>query len=119
LFPLLVATFAVQAVLLGLNWNVGWHPARFIQPIGAAVLPALSFAAFDQLRRNRLAKFMDVLPHLAPAGLVTILVAFWRAPIDLVLFATYLGYGLVLLQGRAALHLWQASACLSGDEGLP
>lgn len=107
LFPLLVATFAVQAVLLGLNWNVGWHPARFIQPIGAAVLPALSFAAFDQLRRNRLAKLVDVLPHLAPAGLVAILVAFWRAPIDFVLFAIYLGYGLALLrvarQGPGAL----------------
>lgn len=27
LFPLLVATFAVQAVLSGLTWNIGWYPA--------------------------------------------------------------------------------------------
>lgn len=107
LFLLLVAAFAAQAVFLGLNWNAGWHPARFIQPIGAAVLPALSFAAFDQLRRNRLARLADMLPHLAPAGLVAILVAFWRAPIDIVLFVIYLGYGLALLrvarQGPGAL----------------
>ncbi|WP_437405244.1 hypothetical protein [Sinorhizobium meliloti] len=68
LFPLLVATFAAQAVLSGLNWNVGWHPARFIQPVVAAVLPALSFAAFNQLRRNRLARPTDMLPHLVPAS---------------------------------------------------
>lgn len=67
LFSLLVATFVAQAVLSGLNWNVGWHPARFVQPVGAAVLPALSFAAFNQLRRNRLTSPLDVLPHLAPA----------------------------------------------------
>lgn len=98
LFPLLVATFAAQAVLSGLNWNVGWHPARFIQPIVAALLPALSFAAFDQLRRNRLARPTDMLAHLVPAGLVATLVAFWRAPIDVALFAIYLGYGLALLR---------------------
>lgn len=98
LFPLLIAAFAVQAVLSGLNWNVGWHPARFIQPVGAAVLPALSFAAFGQLRQNRRARLIDTLPHLIPASLVAILVVFWRAPIDIVLFAIYLGYGLALLR---------------------
>lgn len=98
LFPLLVATFAAQAVLSGLNWNAGWHPARLIQPIVAAALPALSFAAFDQLRRNRRSKPMDMLMHLVPAGLIATLVAFWRAPIDIVLFAIYLGYGLALLR---------------------
>ncbi|MER8825839.1 AraC family transcriptional regulator [Mesorhizobium sp. M0938] len=98
LFPLLVATFAAQAVLSGLNWNVGWDPARFIQPVVAAVLPALTFAAFDQLRRNRLVRPTDILPHLVPASIVAILVAFWRAPIDIVLFAIYLGYGLALLR---------------------
>lgn len=98
LFSLLVAIFAVQAALSGLTWNVGWSPARLLQPIGAAALPALSFAAFNQLRLDRLPSPRDVLPHLAPAGLVAVLVAFWRAPIDIVLFAVYLGYGLALLR---------------------
>ncbi len=98
LFPLLVATFAAQAILSGLNWSFGWHPARFIQPIVAAVLPGLSFAGFDLLRHNRLARPTDVLPHLIPASLVATLVAFWRAPIDIALFAIYLGYGLALLR---------------------
>jgi hypothetical protein len=39
----------VQLILPGLNWNAGLHPPRFVQPVAAAVLPALSFAAFDQL----------------------------------------------------------------------
>lgn len=97
LFPLLVATFATQAVVSGLNWNVGWHPARFIQPIIAAVIPALSFAAFDQLRHNRLQRPSEMLPHLVPACLVATLVAFWRAPLDIALFSIYLGYGFALL----------------------
>lgn len=98
LFPLLVATFAVQAILSGLNWNVAWHPARFIQPIVAAILPSLSFAAFNQLRRNTPASLKNMLPHLLPAILVAVFVAFWRAPIDIVLFAIYLGYGLALMR---------------------
>ncbi|TCM67953.1 AraC family transcriptional regulator [Rhizobium sp. BK068] len=98
LFPLLIAMFAAQAMLSGLNWNVGWYPAHLVQPVVAALLPALCFVAFDQLRRNRPATYADILPHLVPAILVAILVALWRAPIDVVLFATYLGYGLGLLK---------------------
>jgi AraC-like DNA-binding protein len=96
LFSLLVATFAAQAILSGLNWNFGWYPARLIQPIVAAILPALSFAAFDQLRHNRPISFTGML-HLLPAVLIAIFVAFWRAPIDIALFVIYLGYGLGLL----------------------
>ena len=98
LFPLLVATFAAQAVLSGLNWNVGWYPARFIQPVGAAILPALCFVAFDQLHRNSPPKPSALWRHLMPALLVAALIAFWRSPIDIVLFAIYLGYGLALLR---------------------
>jgi hypothetical protein len=106
LFSLLVATFAVQAILSGLNWNFGWYPARLSQPIVAAILPALCFVAFDQLRRDRPAGLREVL-HLVPAVLVASFVAFWRAPIDFALFVIYLGYGLGLLrlarQGPGAL----------------
>nr|CAD6437056.1 AraC family transcriptional regulator [Rhizobium sp. Q54] len=97
LFPALIAGFALQAMLSGLNWNLGWAPARLLQPVLAALLPALCFTAFDQLRRNQPATIPFVLPHLIPAVLVLTLVVFWRGPIDVVLFATYLGYGLALL----------------------
>jgi AraC-like DNA-binding protein len=93
----LIAGFALQASLSGLHWNLGWHPARLMQPVLAALLPALCFTAFDQLRRKRPATLSVVLPHLIPAALVLILVAFWRGPLDVVLFVTYLGYGLALL----------------------
>lgn len=107
LFPLLVASFAVQSVMSGLSWNIGWHPAHLIQPVIAAWLPALSFAAFGELSRNGPVRLSDLLPHLLPAVLTALLVAFWRAPLDFVLFVIYLGYGLALLriarQGPAAL----------------
>jgi AraC-like DNA-binding protein len=107
LFPLLVASFAVQSVMSGLSWNIGWHPAHLIQPVIAAWLPALSFAAFGQLSRNGPVRLSDLLPHMLPAVLTALLVAFWRAPLDFVLFVIYLGYGLALLriarQGPAAL----------------
>jgi AraC-like DNA-binding protein len=99
LFPLLVGACAVQAALSGLNWNLGWHPARLVQPVIAALLPALCFVAFDQLRRrDRAAPLMPPWLHLLPAAAVILLVAFWRTPIDAVLFATDLGYGLALLR---------------------
>lgn len=95
LFPLLVAAFAVQAALSGLNWNAGWAPARLIQPVLAALLPALSFVAFDRLRHHERPR--PVWPHLLPTLLVAVLVSTWRMPIDGVLFAAYLGYGAALL----------------------
>lgn len=43
LFPLVVACFALQAVLSGLNWSAGWHPARLAQPVlAAARLPLVA-----------------------------------------------------------------------------
>ncbi len=105
LFPLLVAVFAVQATVAGLSWDVGWQPARLIQPVLAAVLPALSFAAFDRLRHHDSAR--PLWPHLLPALLIALLVAFWRLPIDVALFVICIGYGIALLllarQGPEAL----------------
>ncbi|MQT14145.1 helix-turn-helix domain-containing protein [Segnochrobactrum spirostomi] len=107
LFPVLVGAFAVQAAMAGLNWGFGWAPARLVQPVIAALLPALTFAAFSELRRGGGIHWAGLWPHLMPAALVAILVAFWREPVDLVLFVVYLGYGGALLrlaaQGPGAL----------------
>lgn len=97
LFPALIAMFAFQACLSGLNWNLQWYAARLAQPVIAAILPALCYVAFDELRLDRRATAIDILPHLVPTILTTVLVAVWRWPIDIVLFVTYLGYGLALL----------------------
>lgn len=95
LFPLLVGVFAVQAIVAGLSWDVGWQPARLIQPVLAAVLPALSFAAFDRLRHHDRPR--PLWPHLLPALLIAAMVAFWRLPIDVTLFVICMGYGIALL----------------------
>ncbi|OYQ19815.1 AraC family transcriptional regulator [Elstera cyanobacteriorum] len=98
LFFSLVAAFAVQAALSGLNWNVGWYPARLIQPVLAAVLPALCFVVFKQLHRGEPATLARLWPHLLPALAVACLILLWREPIDAILCALDLGYGLALLQ---------------------
>ena len=95
LFPLLVGVFAVQATVAGLSWDVGWQPARLIQPVLAAVLPALSFAAFDRLRHHDRPR--PLWPHLLPAVAIALFVAFWRLPIDVALFVICMGYGIALL----------------------
>lgn len=98
LFSWLVAACAVQAFLSGLHWSVGWPATRLIQPIIAAVLPALAYVAFGELRRRGTAKSSELILHLLPAAFVLSLVAVWRAPIDSALFAIYLGYGVGLLR---------------------
>ena len=97
LFGWLVAVSAVQAFLSGLHWSVGWQSTRLIQPIIASVLPALAFVAFKELRREEAVTPSVLLLHLVPAALVLGLVALWRSPIDIALFAIYLGYGVALL----------------------
>lgn len=105
LFPWLVAVFAVQATVAGLSWDIGWQPARLIQPVLAAVLPALSFVAFDRLRHHE--RERALWPHLLPALTIALFVAFWRLPIDVALFVICMGYGIALLvlarQGPGAL----------------
>lgn len=98
LFGWLVALCAVQAFLSGMHWGLGWQATRLAQPILAALLPALAFVAFEELRDGRPASSLKRLPHLLPAAAVLGLVVSWRPPIDAVLFATYLGYGLALLR---------------------
>ena len=97
LFGWLVAVCAVQAFVSGLHWGVGWQSARLLQPIIAAVLPALAFVAFQELRRGHATTAFELLLHLVPAALVLGFVALWRWPIDIVLFGIYLGYGVALL----------------------
>ena len=115
LFPLLVAAFALQSALSGLNWSVGWPAARLFQPILASALPALAFAAFDRLRRDETADIGHLWPHLLPVATVAGLVAAWREPIDIALFAIYAGYGLALLR-LAALGPSALAASRIGDE---
>ena len=97
LFGWLVALCAVQAFLSGVHWGLGWQATRLAQPVLAALLPALAFVAFEELRQGTAARSIEHLPHLLPAMAVLGLAVSWRAPIDAVLFATYLGYGLALL----------------------
>lgn len=115
LFPVLVAAFGVQATLAGLNWSFGWVPARLVQPVLAAALPALSFAAFSELRHGGGMTISRLWPHLLPAAGVALLVAVWPLAIDLVLFATYLGYGIALLR-LAAGGAGALAATRFGDE---
>ena len=77
---------------------IDW-PAALI-PTGhrrAAVLPVLP-RGFRGLRRGERRNPAALILHLIPAAFVLETVAVWRAPIDSVLFAIYLGYGAGLLR---------------------
>lgn len=87
-----------SGVPVGTALESDWPAARLIQPVIAAVLPVLAFVAFEGLRRGGAVKSAALILHLIPAALVLGLVAVWRAPIDIVLFAIYLGYGAGLLR---------------------
>lgn len=103
--PILVAFLAVlilQTVVTGLRWSTGWTPARFIQPVVAAVIPALCFALVqDLLGREQSLRRICLVAAVQAAGLAA-LVAFWREPLDLVLLALFTGYGGWILMAAAA-----------------
>ncbi|MDQ7250595.1 AraC family transcriptional regulator [Dongia sedimenti] len=130
-FLLLIGACAVQSLLVGLRWGYDVGQVRFLLPVVAATLPALVYASF-----SRLVQWAPDRPptwlHAVPPGAIVLLLALWRAPIDFVLLAIYLGYavalfrlarrgpdalGLVRLEGAVPAHraLHVAGAALVGS----
>jgi AraC-like DNA-binding protein len=94
-FVALIAAYAVLSVVIGLRWGYGIEAVLPLQSILAALLPPLAWLCFSGLAaagRQRL------WPHTLPACLVLVLMALWPDPIDVVIIATYLAYGLALVR---------------------
>lgn len=96
-FAVLIAAYALQSVLLGLRW--GYHVTLFMpaQAVLATLIAALAWISFHGLTvEQQRQPLLRSWPHLLPAGLVVVLLAFWRAPLEFVIQATFLGYGAAL-----------------------
>lgn len=87
----------LQAILVGLRWSFDIAAVRLIQPVTASLLPPMAYWAVSDLRQPAARWRQIVLIPAIPAVGIAILVLVWPQPIDLVLFALYLTYGVAIL----------------------
>ncbi|MCA1334642.1 helix-turn-helix domain-containing protein [Pseudooceanicola marinus] len=95
LFLIFVGACAVQTMLVGLRWSIGLDGVRFIQPLFAACLPPLAYAAFVSLRGGAMSRLHLLWP--AAVGM-----SWWTLPaaIDLLLIVEFTAYGIAILALR-------------------
>lgn len=97
LFLALLALYVVQSLLVGLRWGYGMTVVLPVLPVMASLVPALSFLAFRDLTRESPGVSVRDWPHLLPTLATFALLLISRAPVDLVIIANFLAYGLALL----------------------
>ncbi len=109
LFLVLIAMHILQSLLVGLRWGYGVMQVLSVLPIMASLIPPISYLAFRDLARERQGLAPADWPHLLPTllvGAILILARLpsvlgippvLRIPVDLVLIAAFLGYGIALL----------------------
>ncbi|WP_246780642.1 helix-turn-helix domain-containing protein [Rhizobium sp. AQ_MP] len=97
LFLVLLALYVVQSLMVGLRWGYGMMEVLPLLPVMASLVPALSFLAFRDLTRDTPGLAFSDWPHLLPTLATLLLLAIGRMPVDLVIIANFLGYGLALL----------------------
>lgn len=92
----LVLQSALQSLIisLGQHFGIGW--ARAIQPVTAAAIPPLAWVAFET---SAIRRFLPArhLPHVLVPAFVAFCVVFARVPLDFLIPAIFLGYGLAIL----------------------
>ncbi|MCG7393364.1 AraC family transcriptional regulator [Microvirga sp. ACRRW] len=96
LFLALLSAYAVQSLIVGLRWGYGWTWILPLQSVLAALLAPLAWLCFRALVHEDLNRKVAIWLHGLPVACVLLLVALWPEGIDLVLIATFLGYGLAL-----------------------
>ncbi len=87
----------VQSLLVGLRWGYGVMAVLPLLPVMASLVPALSYLAFRDLTRETPGLDLGDWPHLLPTLATLLLLVIGRAPVDLVIIANFLGYGLAVL----------------------
>lgn len=97
LFLALLALYVVQSLLVGLRWGYGVMAVLPLLPVMASLVPALSYLAFRDLTRETPGLDLGDWPHLLPTLATLLLLVIGRAPVDLVIIANFLGYGLAVL----------------------
>jgi AraC-like DNA-binding protein len=91
LFLVFVALCALQTGLVGLRWSLDLSWVKFVQPVSAACLPPLAFAAFDGLRGRKVSARILFWP-------VSVVVLWFVLPvaIDAVLITEFVVFGLLI-----------------------
>jgi AraC-like DNA-binding protein len=109
LFLALIVLHIVQSLLVGLRWGYGMTQVLAVLPVMASLIPALSYLAFRDLVGERQGIARADWPHLLPTVLIAAILLSMRLPqtfgipealripLDLVLIAIFLGYGMALL----------------------
>lgn len=93
LFPLLIALYALQSILIGLRWGYDVRAVLPAQAILATAIAGLAWASFARLSATP----GRIWPHLLPALLVAGLLGFWPEPVGPVIIGVFCGYGARLL----------------------
>lgn len=97
LFLLLLGAYAAQSTIIGLRWGYGLNWLLPLQSVLAALIAPLSWLCFSRLvRQDTAGSRPPAWVHGLPAAMVLALIALWPSGIDLVLIATFLGYGIAL-----------------------
>jgi AraC-like DNA-binding protein len=98
LFVLLIALYAAQTTLVGLRWGYGVTAVLPLLSLLATAIPPLTYLAFRDLSREEGAGLsLGDWPHLLPTAALVLMHFVWRDPIDLLIIAEFLAYGLWLL----------------------
>lgn len=98
LFVLLIALYAAQTTLVGLRWGYGLTAVLPLLSLLATAIPPLTYLAFRDLAREEGAGLsLNDWPHLLPTATLVLMHFVWRDPIDLLIIAEFLAYGLRLL----------------------
>ncbi|SFR34958.1 helix-turn-helix domain-containing protein [Litoreibacter janthinus] len=98
-------------ISLGQHYGVAW--ALWLQPITAAAIPPLAWIAFETSAVRRF-EMRRHLPHALVPAFIAFCVVFARAPLDFLIPAVFLGYGVAILvvssRGSDALPITRLSA---------
>ena len=95
LFLILLGTYALASVVVGLRWSFQVEWARGLQPVLTAALPPLSWVVFvSMMGPLRAAHWV----HASGVVVVLLLSIFWREPLDLVLIGLFLGYAVAMIR---------------------
>lgn len=92
----LIGVCAMQSAVIALAQHYGVGPARMVQPIGAALIPALAWVTFQATAVRRFAWHRDGAHFLAPAFAAFCLV-FAPQVLDVLIPALFAGYAIAIL----------------------
>lgn len=94
-FLIFIAACAVQTLLVGLRWSLGFREVHLVQPLLASVLPLIALTAFLSLRGQVPSPW-----HLLWPPAVVLSRWLWPGAVDVLLIVEFIAYGIAILTLR-------------------